>query len=64
MEESEVMLICHKLDCPGETFRRNKIEFKKNETSLWNFNTTIMKLDLKETLKKETFIKLIQYFFK
>ena len=37
------MLICHKHDCAGEIFRRSKIEFKKNETTLWNFNTTIMK---------------------
>lgn len=43
LENNEVMLICHKLDVPGETVRRNKVEFKKTETTIWNFNTIVMK---------------------
>ena len=46
INKNNVMLICHKHDCSGETFRRSKIEFKKNETIIWNFNTTIMKYNL------------------
>lgn len=42
LEKSEVMLICHKLDISGETVRRNKVEFKKTETKMWNFNTVVM----------------------
>lgn len=43
IEKNEVMLICHKLDVSGETLRRNKVEFKKTATSIWNFNTVVMK---------------------
>jgi hypothetical protein len=43
IKKSQVMLICHKYDCPGETFRRNKIEFKRNDTRVQNFNTIVMK---------------------
>jgi hypothetical protein len=46
IEKNNVMLVCHKLDILGEIVRRNKIEFKKIGTSLWNFNTIIMKLDV------------------
>lgn len=42
IENTEVMLICHKLDVLGETVRRNKVEFKKTDTKMWNFNTTTM----------------------
>lgn len=42
LEKSEVMLICHKLDISGETVRRNKVELKKTETKMWNFNTIVM----------------------
>jgi len=41
--ESEVVLVCHKLDCPGETFRRSRVEFKKNQASVHSFNTVTMK---------------------
>jgi hypothetical protein len=40
----ECVLVCHKLDCSGELLRRNKIEFKKNETVMWNFNRVVMRL--------------------
>jgi hypothetical protein len=43
INENGVMLICHKLDCSSETFRRNIITFKKNETTHFNFNTIVMK---------------------
>lgn len=39
----ECVLVCHKLDCAGESLRRNKVEFKKNETVMWNFNKVVMR---------------------
>lgn len=42
LEKNEVMLICHKLDISGEIVRRNKVEFNKTETRIWNFNTVVM----------------------
>ena len=46
MEKNHVMLICHKLDIIGEIVRRNKIDFKKIGTTVWNFNTVIMRFIL------------------
>ncbi len=42
-EANEVVLVCHKLDCPGESFRRSKVEFKRNQASIHSFNTVTMK---------------------
>lgn len=43
IEKNNVMLICHKLPCSGEVYRRNKVAFKKNDTEIWTFNTITMK---------------------
>ncbi|RNA24251.1 charged multivesicular body 1a [Brachionus plicatilis] len=51
LEKSEVMLICHKLDISGEIVRRNKVEFKKFGTNMWNFNTVVMQLMMKNNPK-------------
>lgn len=49
--ESKAILICHKLDCDGEQFRRNKVDFKKNNTVLKNFNTVVMNLMIESNPK-------------
>jgi len=55
----ECVLVCHKLDCSGESLRRNKIEFKKNETVFWNFNKVVMRLVL--LILFCTFFKLLNF---
>lgn len=59
IEKHEVMLICHKLNCPGETFRRSKVELKKNDTTIWNFNTVIMNLLMENDPKYQNLYPIV-----
>lgn len=59
IDKHEIMLILHKHDCAGETLRQAKIEFKKNKTTMWNFNTTIMKLLIEQNPKYENLYPIV-----
>lgn len=50
-EESKVVLIVHKLDCQGEIFRRNKADFKENNSTLKTFNTVVMNIMIESNPK-------------
>jgi hypothetical protein len=53
------MIVCHRHHCSRDLIRRNKIVFKQDDITLWDFNTITMKLFMEKNPKYKNLLPIV-----